>query len=46
MALLENGVDITYHVSAQRTSYNGVTYWVFGAQAAATPSLPELPEQN
>ena len=46
VALLENGVDFTYHVSAQRTSYNGVTYWVFGAQAAATPSLPELPEQN
>ena len=38
VALLENGVDFTYHVSAQRTSYNGVTYWVFGAQAAATPS--------
>ena len=46
VALLENGVDFTYHVSAQRTTYNGVTYWVFGAQAAATPSLPELPEQN
>lgn len=46
VALLENGVDFTYHVSAQRTSYNGVTYWVFGAQAAATPSLPDLPEQN
>ena len=46
VALLENGVDFTYHVSAQRTSYNGVTYWVFGAQAAAAPSLPELPEQN
>ena len=28
VALLENGVDFTYHVSAQRTSYNGVTYWV------------------
>ena len=46
VALLENGVDFTYHVSAQRTSYDGVTYWVFGAQAAATPSLPDLPEQN
>lgn len=46
VALLENGITFTYYVSAQRTSYNGVTYWVFGAQAAAAPSLPELPEQN
>lgn len=46
VALLENGITFTYYVSAQRTTYNGVTYWVFGAQAAATPSLPELPEQN
>ena len=46
VALLENGITFTYYVSAQRTTYNGVTYWVFGAQAAAAPSLPELPEQN
>ena len=46
VALLENGITFTYCVSAQRTTYNGVTYWVFGAQAAASPSLPELPEQN
>lgn len=46
VALLENGITFTYCVSAQRTTYNGVTYWVFGAQAAAAPSLPELPEQN
>lgn len=46
VALLENGITFTYYVSAQRTTYNGVTYWVFGAQAAASPSLPELPEQN
>ena len=46
VALLKNGITFTYYVSAQRTSYNGVTYWVFGAQAAAAPSLPELPEQN
>ena len=46
VALLENGITFTYYVSAQRTTYNGVTYWVFGAQAAATPSLPDLPEQN
>lgn len=45
-ALIEAGVDFEYAVSAQRTTYNGVTYWVFGAQAAAAPSLPELPEQN
>ena len=41
VALLENGITFTYYVSAQRTTYNGVTYWVFGAQAAASPSLPE-----
>ena len=46
VALLENGITFTYYVSAQRTSHDGVTYWVFGAQAAAAPSLPELPEQN
>ena len=46
VALLENGITFTYYVSAQRTTYNGVTYWVFGAQAAASPSLLELPEQN
>ncbi len=46
VALLENGITFIYYVSAQRTTYNGVTYWVFGAQAAAAPSLPELPEQN
>lgn len=46
VALLKNGITFTYYVSAQRTTYNGVTYWVFGAQAAASPSLPELPEQN
>ena len=46
VALLENGITFTYYVSAQRTTYNGVTYWVFGAQATATPSLPDLPEQN
>ena len=46
VALLENGITFTYYVSAQRTTYDGVTYWVFGAQAAAAPSLPELPEQN
>lgn len=46
VALLENGITFTYYVSAQRTTYNGVAYWVFGAQAAAAPSLPELPEQN
>lgn len=46
VALLKNGITFTYYVSAQRTTYNGVTYWVFGAQAAAAPSLPELPEQN
>lgn len=45
-ALIEAGVDFEYAVSAQRTSHDGVTYWVFGAQAAAAPSLPELPEQN
>ena len=45
-ALIEAGVDFEYAVSAQRTSHDGVTYWVFGAQAAASPSLPELPEQN
>lgn len=43
-ALIEAGVDFEYAVSAQRTSHDGVTYWVFGAQAAAAPSLPELPE--
>ena len=46
VTLLENGVRFTYSVSAQRTSYDGVTYWVFGARATAAPSLPELPEQN
>ena len=46
VALLENGITFTYYVSAQRTTYNGVTYWVFGARATAAPSLPELPEQN
>ena len=46
VALLENGISFTYCVSAQRSTYNGVPYWVFGAQAAAAPSLPELPEQN
>ena len=46
VALLENGVRFTYSVSAQRTSYDGVTYWVFGARATAAPSLPERPEQN
>lgn len=45
-ALIEAGVDFEYAVSAQRTSHDGVTYWVFGAQAAASSSLPELPEQN
>ena len=45
-ALIEAGVDFEYAVSAQRTSHDGVTYWVVGAQAAAAPSLPELPEQN
>ena len=45
-ALIEAGVDFEYAVSARRTSHDGVTYWVFGAQAAASPSLPELPEQN
>ena len=46
VGVLENGIAFTYCVGAQRTTYNGVTYWVFGAQAAAAPSLPELPEQN
>ena len=45
-ALIEAGVDFEYAVSAQRTSHDGVTYWVSGGRAAASSSLPELPEQN
>lgn len=44
--LIKYGVNFTYNVSAQRTVFDGVTYWVFGARAAAAPRLPELPEQN
>lgn len=45
-ALIEAGVDFEYAVSAQRTSHDGVTYWVFGAQATAYLAGSEQTEQN
>lgn len=38
-AVLQDGVDIKYNVSARRTTYDGETYWVFGAQASAAPHV-------